>query len=58
MVTLFFTGLGLFLEAKLVSANDRTSIFSLVFRHFPSVGEKQIALNFARSGWTYSKACL
>ena len=51
------TSLGLSLEAKLVSTNDRPSIFSILVGLFPSGGEKQNAPHFARSGWTYSKAC-
>ena len=39
--TVYFNGLGLSLEgAKLVSINDRPSYSSIVFRLFPSGGEK------------------
>ena len=53
------TGLGLSLGAKLVSTNDRPSLFSKIFRLCPSGGEKKYCVpHFARSGWTHSKACL
>ena len=51
-------GLRLFLGAKHVSTNDRPSMFSIIFRLFPAGAKKTIAPRFARSGWTYSKACL
>ena len=54
----FFNGLGLSLGVKVLSTNDRPSFFSIIVRLFPSGGENKIAPHFARSGWTYSKACL
>ena len=47
-----YDGLGLSLEEKLVSTNDRSSIFSILFRFFPGGGEKDIAPHFARTGCT------
>ena len=41
MTNFFFTGLGLSLGAKLVSTNDRSSMFSIIFRLFPSGGVKK-----------------
>ena len=39
----FFNGLGPSLGAKIVSTNGRPSTFSIIFRLFPSGGEKKIA---------------
>ena len=54
MAIFFFNGLGLPLGAKLVSTNDRLSIFFNIFRFFPTGGEKLAAPHFARTGWRYT----
>ena len=41
MAIFLFNGLGLFLAAKLVSINDRPSHFLILFRFFPSRGERK-----------------
>ena len=43
MAICFFNGLRLSLGAKLVSTNDRPSIFSIIFRLFPSGDGKSCA---------------
>ena len=49
----FFNGLGLSLGAKLASTNDRPSYSSIIFRPFPSGGERKTknAPHLARTGW-------
>ena len=44
------TGLGLSAGAELVTTNDRPSNISVIFRLFPSGGEKKVASHLARSG--------
>ena len=41
MITFYFNGLGLSLEAKLETTNDRPLYSSKIFRLFPSGGEKK-----------------
>ena len=51
MAIFFKIGLGLSLGAKLVSTNDRPSMFSVIFRIFPGGGEKKKTVpHFALSG--------
>ena len=50
----FFNGLeprAVSIGAKLISTNDRPSMFAIILRLFPSGGEKTIATRFARPGW-------
>ena len=42
MARFFHTGLGLSPGAKLVSTNDRPSIVIIMFRLFPTGGEKKL----------------
>ena len=46
----FFNGFGLSPGAKLVSTNDWPSYSSIIFRLFPSGGEKKVAPHFGRTG--------
>ena len=46
MASFFFNGLGLSLGAKLVSTNGRPSYSSIIFRLFPSEGEKKNGVAF------------
>ena len=48
-------GLPLLIGAKLVSINDKPSIFSLIIRLFRSRDEIFLAPHFVLSGWTYSE---
>ena len=48
----------LYLRENLVSTNDSPSTSSMLFRLFPSGGEKTNAPHFARTGWRHSKACM